>query len=229
MARRPPKPPDQDPQPRHKVQPTTFDKSPSNPRSLSSLYKAFLEESEIPLSKEEVRSGTDRTACIVLSAMVERNLERLVLTRIELGMGMKESLRKKLFDKDGALSTFSGNIKLGRALELYGNRLAKDLDVVRRIRNVFAHTVIPTTFQSEEIRKEIATLRLAVYDERDVDEKELMHVSLERREFTLTCFAIVWEINNSWEMISAFIEETSDALLYWARRFNQHANDKPSP
>jgi hypothetical protein len=57
----------------------------------------------------ELVGVSDRTACIVGAAMIERILERLILAR--LGVTDDAPLKDLLFEREGALSTFYGNIR----------------------------------------------------------------------------------------------------------------------
>jgi hypothetical protein len=64
----------------------------------------------------EVQQGSDRSACIIMSAMVERFLERELLMRLMISES--SSKHQALFERDGALSTFFGNIHLAYALDM---------------------------------------------------------------------------------------------------------------
>jgi DNA-binding MltR family transcriptional regulator len=57
----------------------------------------------------------------------------------------------QLFIGTGPLATFSAKIRLGYALGIYGRKTRHDLDVVREIRNAFAHAQKVITFENQEI------------------------------------------------------------------------------
>jgi DNA-binding MltR family transcriptional regulator len=103
-------------------------------------------------------TNSDRSVCIIMSSMLERMLETAILFRLKINDKDKSVLDKKvslLFEENGALSSFSGNIDFAFALSLMDEDLRKDFHTVRRIRNAFAHAALTITFDTEEISNEI--------------------------------------------------------------------------
>jgi hypothetical protein len=94
--------------------------------------------------------------------MIERVLEQLIIVRLGL---VNSDLAITLFERDGALSTFYGNISLARALGLIDDPVKDDLDTVRRLRNAFAHSAVPITFSSEEVIREMDKLKFETYSD----------------------------------------------------------------
>jgi DNA-binding MltR family transcriptional regulator len=98
------------------------------------------DESHRPII-EELESQTDRGAAIIGAALLEERLE--------------EAIRGCLLDNDGtdslfkpfqAASTFSAKIRLAYSLGLCGEQMYRDLNLIRQIRNDFAHFVTPLNF-----------------------------------------------------------------------------------
>lgn len=56
-----------------------------------------------------------------------------------LNLSNKETLHKRLFRHNGPLSTFSARLDMAFALYLIGEKTRHDLDIIRDIRNDFAH------------------------------------------------------------------------------------------
>ena len=75
-----------------------------------------------------------------MSSMIERMIEMCIIYRI----GVITSRDELLFKSDGALSSFNGNIDLAYAINLITSDLRYDLHVLRRIRNLFAHSAYIT-------------------------------------------------------------------------------------
>jgi hypothetical protein len=153
MARRPPKPLDRVPKPRYR-KPKTPEPGQASPASkketLARLSRAQVTTHELAAAMLEVLGTSDRTTCIVVTAMIERDLEDSIISRLNI---RDEEPKKLLFDRDGALSTFYGNIRFGRALGFYDQSVQRQLDTIRRIRNVFAHSAIAITFTTEALKK----------------------------------------------------------------------------
>jgi hypothetical protein len=60
--------------------------------------------------------------------------------------------RRQLFEFEGALGTFSSKIVVAYALRLIGPVTRADLDLIRFLRNEFAHSRIPFGFTTPEVR-----------------------------------------------------------------------------
>jgi hypothetical protein len=58
---------------------------------------------------------------------------------------------ERLFEDRNPLDSFSAKIAMGHALGLYGNQTRRNLDILREIRNLFAHEATLLTFATSEI------------------------------------------------------------------------------
>jgi hypothetical protein len=83
---------------------------------------------------------------------VERDLEELILYRLKI---FDTATIKELTAEGAPLSTFFGKIELGRVLKLYPDEVAHNLHIIRRIRNVFAHSIKLVKFDHDLIEAEI--------------------------------------------------------------------------
>jgi hypothetical protein len=84
---------------------------------------------------------------ILASAIVEQSLEALLLSHMDVSNDVAE----KLFD--GALRSFLAKTKLAQKLNLISRVVITDLDLVRNVRNAFAHPRGPREFTSPTIIK----------------------------------------------------------------------------
>jgi hypothetical protein len=124
--------------------------------SLYDLSRAPLLEKDHAALSEELIKGTDRSTALVGCAMVDAALVKAVSAHF---VTMKEDEFEKLYYGPGSLlSTYSSRIKIGRCLGIYAEKLNGILDTIRRIRNVFAHSVVPLGFDHELIAKECEKL-----------------------------------------------------------------------
>jgi len=64
--------------------------------------------------------------------------------------------RQRLESDGGPLNSFSQKIMMGRALGIYGEVMQHNLDLLRHMRNAFAHSHVPITFETPIIAEAIA-------------------------------------------------------------------------
>ena len=99
----------------------------------------------------ETQHTSDRVAAVACAAFVDDMLGVALSARfVRLGKEWED----RIFTGPSApLATFSSKIRLGFALGLYGPLTCADLDLIRNIRNAFAHTADPIKFVDPEITK----------------------------------------------------------------------------
>jgi hypothetical protein len=159
----------------------------------------------------EMLGNSDRATCIVFSAMLERGLEDLIACHLGV---FDSELRNLLFERDGALSTFYGNIRFGRALGFYDKLFQDTLDVIRRIRNAFAHSASPISFVSEEIKRELAKLPNAEYGAATTG-INFGTTSDERRQFLSCCLLVKLKLLEIWSKATQDQEITLNAMTFY--------------
>jgi DNA-binding MltR family transcriptional regulator len=98
----------------------------------------------------EIRSQSDRGATILAASVISTFLEKAILTKLTPTSNRR---RVKLFRGFGPLSTLSSRIEIAYSLGLFDEDYYGRLNAIKDIRNEFAHSIVPLTFQSENIRK----------------------------------------------------------------------------
>ncbi len=159
-------------------------------RKLRDLSRPWITATEeFASAATEVKESPDRSACIVVTSLITQVLERVILARLLID---EESRISPLFGRDDALSTFYGNIHLAFALQLISEAVRDDLEVIRRVRNAFAHSVLPLTFDTKDISLEIFKLRYNNYYTLSSSEREEFESfsPTDRREFMICCHAV---------------------------------------
>jgi hypothetical protein len=99
---------------------------------------------------QEVYEAPARVAVIVAATLIERKLKELILGN--LAPGLDEDEPQDLFGPMKPLSSFSAKIRLGYGMRLYGERTFHDLDLLREIRNLFAHGPLAMNFDTPEVK-----------------------------------------------------------------------------
>jgi DNA-binding MltR family transcriptional regulator len=103
----------------------------------------------------EFKGESDR-ACVILAASL---LDNALLALLQSKLAPCAGSNDALFDGANApLSTFSSRIDASYRLGLISARFCRDLHLVRRIRNEFAHNVTGCSFDESAIRDRVQAL-----------------------------------------------------------------------
>ncbi len=132
--------------------------SRSSSRSLKRLSRRPIRARDIVMMLDEYVDMTDQATALVLCAMVERSLERSILSHM---VRMKKKNRLDLFEGLGPIATMSAQIKIAAALGIIGPSATSDLESIKNIRNQFAHSFHPISFDTKSIATECKLLRTA--------------------------------------------------------------------
>jgi Domain of unknown function (DUF4145) len=107
-------------------------------RDLATLTRREPQREHIEELQRQARAdGNDRGAAILIAANFENVLELAIIRR--LGVGNRPD------------STFGKKIEKAQHLGIIGPQTRHNLDMVREIRNAFAHSMIPITFETAPI------------------------------------------------------------------------------
>lgn len=92
--------------------------------------------------------SSERAMAIVLGTIVENHLTRL----LRLLMLRDEDIARELFHPSGPIGPFGTKIRLAYMLRIIEPELYRDIIVVNRIRNKFAHDLTAVTFEDQQIK-----------------------------------------------------------------------------
>lgn len=116
---------------------------------LSELSRDLPTEEEVASYQSLLRQESDRGVALMAGAFVENALWVCICSRI---VDPGEKIRKVWFEGPTApFATFSAKITLGRALGIYGSGMEKRLTLIKNIRNQFAHSARPLTFENSTV------------------------------------------------------------------------------
>jgi hypothetical protein len=126
-------------------------------------FKAYLASSpgffDLPAMELEFYGNiSDRAAVILQASSVENILQSVIETKMR--KPLSNDLRDRIFEGNGPLSSFSHKILTGYALGLFGNVFRHDLDLIRELRNGFAHARHPMTSTTPEVAEVCKYLRV---------------------------------------------------------------------
>ncbi len=101
---------------------------------------------DLPMMEVEFYGESDRAAILLSATLAELAIE----------VSLKRLLRDDkstldLFDHEAPLGSFSGKIKLAFALRLFDKKTKHDLELIRHLRNGFAHDRRHLTFATPQV------------------------------------------------------------------------------
>jgi hypothetical protein len=100
---------------------------------------------------EKDKTGlADYAIALICQTFVEKALEIAIFASLA---PYDEEANKRIFDYDnrGPIADFSAKIKLGYVMGIFGKETKADLDLIREIRNAFAHSLQPISFETKEV------------------------------------------------------------------------------
>jgi hypothetical protein len=119
---------------------------PAYLRAFKTFAKSSPSVADRKAMEKEFYGENDRACGVLNASWVEQMLETAIKRRL------RPDCPAKLFDYDGPVGTFSARIMMGYALNLFGPNTRHDLDLIRTIRNEFAHCQLPLSFDIPEIK-----------------------------------------------------------------------------
>ena len=150
------------------------------------------EELDEELWVKEIEGVSDRSAAILVASQVDEVLGGLIESNLEK---KSEATLRALYGSGGALSTFYAKIHLGYAMGFYDEETRDDLEVIRRVRNVFAHAHRPIDFKATKVAKECRKFKI-INDQNHPMAKTLDWTSyrnpgnLDRDSFVMTALSL---------------------------------------
>lgn len=124
-------------------------------KAFRKYWKARPSGDELDKVFKEMRGESPRAAVLVGSAMLEDVLRGVIAFRCT---HLTQTEKAELLDGVGPISTFSAKIKAAYAFGMIGAKTRDDLEVVRELRNAFAHGIRPLNFSNPEIEKLVARM-----------------------------------------------------------------------
>lgn len=157
-----------------------------------------LTVAEMKREADHLREGfskeSDRGVTLIVSAFFDATLERLLRARFSSRTGKAMGLVEPLFEGFGPLATFSAKIRFAYAIDLLQDWIASDLDLIRRIRNEFAHSFELAAFTNPTITQKVEQLQCyeravesVTKGGKHLDVESIPKTLVSRFKFDLTC------------------------------------------
>jgi hypothetical protein len=118
-------------------------------------FKEFMKSSptiEMLRQWEEERYGESDRACgILFGSYLESALDAALKSAFR--PDLSGTVAEDLFDHKGAIGLFSAKINIAYAIAIFGNKTRHDLNLIRMMRNGFAHRELPIKFDMPAVKK----------------------------------------------------------------------------
>jgi hypothetical protein len=131
--------------------------------------------------RQALTPESDRGCALFAAAYLDVCLSDLLY----VSLVANKDIDKDLFEGTAPLSTFSSRIKLAYYLGLVSRNCRRDLDIIRGVRNDFAHKPEPISFKTQSIRDRCKNLSFS-YQKKDADP---------RSHFTASVMGVLGSIN----------------------------------
>jgi hypothetical protein len=133
---------------------------PSDPAYIRN-FKKFAQgaptAADLPQLEAELYGSSDRASAVMLASITEAALETFVRSKVRPSFNADDM--RLLFDFSGILGSFGAKITAAYAFNWYGPETRHDLDLIRVMRNEFAHSRKSFGFSDEPVAAVCKQLR----------------------------------------------------------------------
>ena len=160
--------------------------------------------------RTEFESESDRAAVILTASLLDNALYSLLKNHFVPLPSNTDSL----FDSaNSPLSTFSAKIDISHRIGLISSKFCRDLHLIRRIRNEFAHNIHGCTFENSTVKQRILELAKS---SKIIENEPRVRKTFEkgtRGDFLMISSWMLWSLNSTIEDVEC-IKECFDEFGY---------------
>lgn len=119
------------------------------------MLKRITLSDEVQYLFEQFGGESDRASVILVAAVMDEHLKKMLKSKL-VQIRSKDDL---LFNGLNApMGTFRPRIEIAYRLGLISRKMQKSLDIIRNIRNDFAHDIFHCDFQNQSVRDRLSNL-----------------------------------------------------------------------
>lgn len=166
----------------------------SAPKSVTSLKRYAAQHPEFKeftkILNDAIGDPSDRAAVVTVVALLEGALKVYLATKFIMH---EQEGQNDLFGPGGPIRDFSAKIKAGFALGLFGPLTREDLHIIREVRNSFAHSMVPISFENDDVKNVCSRIGLLTrFQNLPAQAKiELNELSIRSRFLTAAAFIAI--------------------------------------
>lgn len=174
---------------------------------------------------EQFKNESDRASVILVASILDEGLRKLLLSFFVPLPNSQDSL----FDNaTSPLANFSSKIDLAYRIGLISRKLARDLHIVRKIRNTFAHDIYNCDFTNGAVKSRVDEIAksMKVWTERIHDvERDDKLLEGTKGVFIFTSVALI----STLFQLAKSKEELKEAHEEWLYQREQEGEDTLKP
>ncbi|MFZ4741311.1 MAG: hypothetical protein ACOYLE_09140 [Bacteroidales bacterium] len=122
---------------------------------------------QINLLITQFEKESDRAAVILIASIIDENLANLLKSFFVPIPNSDDSL---IDNATSPLSTFSSKIDIAYRTGLISGKFARDLHIIRKIRNSFAHDIYECNFENGSVKSRIKELEKSIKKSKTINE-----------------------------------------------------------
>jgi hypothetical protein len=112
-----------------------------------------------------IHNDNDRSVALVGASMLEYSLQEVIKSRLrQFDPQDGNADLERLFGINGIFSGLSSKIVGGYAMQLFGPLVRRDLELINKIRNEFAHDMNPVHFSDDHIKSRCREIQISNAD-----------------------------------------------------------------
>ncbi len=149
---------------------------------------------------DEFEGESDRACVIMAAALLDTALKSLLISRLAPTTGSTDPL----FDGANApMSTFNSRIEMCYRFGLLSSRFCRDLHLIRKIRNEFAHNIVGCKFSETSVRDRIQCLSNSCRFDSQDDSWRGLYPNTPKGRFLFGVSWMQWHIHSLVEVAEA--------------------------
>jgi DNA-binding MltR family transcriptional regulator len=138
---------------------------------------------------EELATETDRSVAIVGSSLIDDSLQSAIASMLRPVADDKDTL-DRLYGTQGVFASVEAKILVAYALKIVGPNSRRDLTLITKIRNQFAHDMNPLSFDDDHIKDRCKLLSVPQNSLTQGDPRREYLVSVQYYSAALNLFSI---------------------------------------
>ena len=147
--------------------------------------------------------------------MVDQALEAIIKNYLCASSSPEDAL---IVGPNAPLSTFSSRIEICYRLSLISARLCRDLHIIRKIRNEFAHNITGCNFETPKVRNRILELLRSTNIDRNIPDLRKLYGINSKGDFQLIVSLLLthlWIVAEDVNQLNTKVDESIYSIKFW--------------